>query len=195
MAKIPTIRRRDAAATRAAILEAAHQRFLRENYDSVGLRDIAGDAGVDAALISRYFGSKEGLFRETVLHQKEGGPPFQDAKSADELPEVLTQVVLEDADEDRMRRMEMFIIMLRSASSPRAGAIIRELVHEQVLEPLSALIDDEHGEMRAHMMLAILMGISVLRTIMKVDRFNADDAEDEVCADTFRHLFETALKG
>lgn len=51
-------RPRNAEATRAAILIAARERFARESYDDVGMRDVAGDVGVDAALVSRYFGSR-----------------------------------------------------------------------------------------------------------------------------------------
>ena len=59
-------RGRDAAATRAAILEAARGAFTRESYDQVGVREIATVAGIDAALVIRYFGSKEGLFAAAI---------------------------------------------------------------------------------------------------------------------------------
>ena len=49
-------RQRNAAATREAILRAARARFLSDSYESVGLRDIAGDACVVVALVGRYFG-------------------------------------------------------------------------------------------------------------------------------------------
>jgi AcrR family transcriptional regulator len=179
MERSSTIKRRDAVATRASILAAAHQRFLREAYENVGLRDIAGDAGVDVALISRYFGGKEGLFREP--------------KSIDELPGFLAQLVAEDDDADRHHRMEMFVIMLRSASSPKAGDIIRELVNRDVLEPLAGTIGGDQGEMRANMLLAILMGVGVLRTIMKVDNFELDAEEGAECVERFRCLFAAAL--
>src|ERR1700748_842361 len=55
-------RKRDAEATRAAIVDAAKIHFARSGYEGAYLRDIAADAGVDAALINRYFGGKEGLF-------------------------------------------------------------------------------------------------------------------------------------
>ena len=42
-------RRRDASATRAAILEVAKARFARLGYDRAGLRDIAAAAGADPA--------------------------------------------------------------------------------------------------------------------------------------------------
>ena len=59
-------RRRDAGATRAAILEAARNAFAATGYDRTSLRDIAALAGSDVALIPRYFGGKEGLFTEAL---------------------------------------------------------------------------------------------------------------------------------
>lgn len=59
-------RRRDAAATREALLQAAHSRFTRLGYDRTTLRDVAADVGVNLALIKRYFDSKEGLFKAAL---------------------------------------------------------------------------------------------------------------------------------
>ena len=59
-------RRRDAAATREAILEAATRRFAAHGFEVRRVREIAGDAGVTAVLVNRYFGSKEKLFAEAI---------------------------------------------------------------------------------------------------------------------------------
>ncbi len=59
-------RKRDAAATRARILAAAMDQFARLGYETASLREIAAEAGVDVALIGRYFGGKEGLFTEAL---------------------------------------------------------------------------------------------------------------------------------
>src|SRR6266568_1912295 len=59
-------RRRDAVATRRALLESARGRFTRLGYDRTTLRDVAADAGVNIALIKRYFDSKEGLFKAAL---------------------------------------------------------------------------------------------------------------------------------
>lgn len=189
-----TIKKRDAVATRATILAAAHQRFLRESYDSVGLRDIAGDARVDVALISRYFGGKENLFREVVSNDKRPNL-FREPKSLSELPAFLARLVAEEEEEEgdeRQERMDMFIIMLRSASSPKAGEIIRDLVHLDVLGPFTELIGGDHAEFRANMLLSILVGINVLRTIMMVDTTAYTGNRDE-CMARFQKLFEAAL--
>src|SRR5271168_3991994 len=61
-----TPRRRDAQATRAAILDAAKAQFARFGYDRAALRDIAAEAGADVSLVKRYFGGKEALFTEAL---------------------------------------------------------------------------------------------------------------------------------
>ena len=57
-----TQRPRNAAQTRADILSAARRRFATEGFEPTTLRSIAADVGVDAALVTRYFGSKRDLF-------------------------------------------------------------------------------------------------------------------------------------
>ena len=77
----PGPRPRNAAATRTAILEAARDRFAAESYDDVGMRDIARDVGVDAALISRYFGSKDDLFLAALDSCSDGSTLMSGDKS------------------------------------------------------------------------------------------------------------------
>ena len=51
-----------ASGTREAILAAARARFGDLGYDRPTIRGIAADAGVDAALVHHFYGSKEQLF-------------------------------------------------------------------------------------------------------------------------------------
>lgn len=62
----PPRRKRCAERTQREILNAAAWRFARAGYASVTLKEIAADAGVTAALVVRYFGSKHDLFRAVV---------------------------------------------------------------------------------------------------------------------------------
>src|SRR5919107_1746006 len=55
-------RLRDAAASRRALLEAAGELFHARGYEGATTREIGDRAGVDPALIARYFGGKEGLY-------------------------------------------------------------------------------------------------------------------------------------
>ncbi|HEX2401955.1 MAG TPA: helix-turn-helix domain-containing protein, partial [Mycobacterium sp.] len=59
-------RARNATQTRADILAAARVRFGSDGYERTTLRAVAADVGVDAALVIRYFGSKQELFAEAA---------------------------------------------------------------------------------------------------------------------------------
>lgn len=54
-------RKRDRKATELALLNSASKLFAEKGYESTRTLDIAKDAGVNEALILRYFGGKEGL--------------------------------------------------------------------------------------------------------------------------------------
>jgi AcrR family transcriptional regulator len=60
-------RRRNAAETRSAILEAAERRLLAGGPDAIRLQEIAADAGISHPAILHHFGSREGLVEAMVL--------------------------------------------------------------------------------------------------------------------------------
>ena len=160
---------KNAAATRDAMLASARARFLQESYENVGLREIAGDVGVDVALIGRYFGSKEELFKE-VLRAGKKQDWLDPNIPATDLPAYLASLVAEEEDDaERRKHAEGLLIMLRSASSPKAGEVIRQALREDVLEPLAALLPGPDSDIRSSMALSIFFGTTVMRTIMAVE--------------------------
>lgn len=62
-----TQRRRSAAETRSAILEAAEGRLLGGGPEAIRLQEIAADAGISHPAILHHFGSREGLVEAMVL--------------------------------------------------------------------------------------------------------------------------------
>ncbi|MET7669713.1 TetR/AcrR family transcriptional regulator [Micromonospora luteifusca] len=52
--------------TKARITEVARELFLKHGYPGTTVRAIATAAGVDSALISYHFGSKQGLFSQSL---------------------------------------------------------------------------------------------------------------------------------
>src|SRR5207302_1592042 len=59
-------RRPGSGGTKEKILGAARVHFSEVGFDGATIREIAAVAGVDPALISHYFGSKEGVFLAAV---------------------------------------------------------------------------------------------------------------------------------
>ncbi|MFW6146620.1 MAG: TetR/AcrR family transcriptional regulator [Planctomycetota bacterium] len=54
--------------TRKSVLEVAGQVFAEKGYDGAGFRDIAARSGVGLSSIMYHFGSKQGLYIETIRH-------------------------------------------------------------------------------------------------------------------------------
>lgn len=165
-------RKKCAATTREAILDAARARFLQDNYDAVGLREVARDAGVDVALVSRYFGGKEELFKE-VLRGGEA-PKFQPQLSPQELPAYFLSMLANDNDEERQYHREKLVIMLRSASSPTAALVIQQSFRTDVLEPLAASIGGPDSHAKAVLSMALLVGTSFLQTVLPVEPLSCE---------------------
>ncbi|TFI58504.1 TetR/AcrR family transcriptional regulator [Sphingomonas parva] len=183
---------KNAAATREAILASARSRFIEESYDNVGLREIAGDAGVDVALIGRYFGSKEELFKEVLRAGKK--PDWLDPSVGHrELPAYLASLAVEEDCADRKKHAEGLLIMLRSASSPKAGEVIRQALREDVLEPIAKLLPGADAEVRSSLALSIFFGTNVMRTIMAVEPLCQCDSGS--VRGHMQRLLEAALTG
>lgn len=183
-------RRKDALMTRTEMLAAARRRFLLESYENVGLRDIARDVGVDVALVSRYFGSKEELFKEVLRGDDED--KFRIEVGADGLAGYLTAMFEEKGGENDREHVERLVIILRSASSPQASAIVREAIHEDVLHPIADLLGGTDAEIRASMALTVLLGGTVLRSIMSVDTY-CDERTAPAWRERMHALLQTAL--
>jgi TetR/AcrR family transcriptional regulator len=96
-------RQRDAERSRARLLDAALEEFSRRGFAGTRVQDIAARAGVNAQLISYYFGGKAGLYR--ALHESwlETETGFADPElSLEELMTAYLRAVLEDPRRARL---------------------------------------------------------------------------------------------
>ena len=178
------IKKRDAAATRASLLQAATARFAAEAYDSVSLRTIAADAGVDVSLISRYFGGKEELFK-AVLNNCPAPDELFRGEHHDFGERISHLLVHDPIAEDKP---DIFLIMLRSASHPAAAQAIRESGEERFFGPFARWLGGENAVERVRMAAAIIKGVVI-------DRYIADDlglSDDE--RERFRQRLARALQ-
>jgi AcrR family transcriptional regulator len=57
--------------TTADILDAAEKLFSERGFTAVTMRDIAAEAGVSHALVHRYLGSKEDVYRATLVRSED----------------------------------------------------------------------------------------------------------------------------
>lgn len=155
-------RRRDAEATRAAILEAARDQFGRLGYDCTALRDIAAEAGADVALIKRYFGGKEALFTEALKASfRSDFLRDWDLRSfARDFATAMAGGPHEDAE-----RTHSFQFLLRAATSPSTAPLLNAAIQERFFEPIRYWLGDADAPGRARALAAAAIGFLVERLI------------------------------
>lgn len=166
-------RPRNAEATRAAILNAAMERFSRESYDDVGMRDIAGDVGVDAALVSRYFGSKEELF-ETVLNTCQNGGELMTGDRTTFGQRVAREVIFEKKSATKLKGL---LILLRSIASTKAMEIVQRSANARFYGPFAEWVGGQDAAVSARMAAAFVMGMAVSREVTGGFGFSTQDCE------------------
>jgi AcrR family transcriptional regulator len=174
----PPARRRDASATRAAILASARAAFGRAGYDGVGVREIASGAGVTAMLINRYFGSKEQLFAEVVA-QTMAAPNIlapENLNAADTAKRMTAALI--DVTESGATPLDGFLIMLRSASSERAAQIAREQLEAGYQKTLSEALNGPRAPQRSAVLLGLVAGIQIMRQMIGLSALTDADPAD-----------------
>jgi AcrR family transcriptional regulator len=164
-------RSRDAVATRGAILNAATIRFGRESYDRVGLREIALDAGVDAALIVRYFGSKEGLLKECLASAIVPAVISQGKRS--EFGENLMAVFFDPQHHEA--ELNSLKLLLRSATIPALEPILKDVVHHRLMVPFIEWLGGDDAPIRAQLINLLAMGASLQPLVVGSGGLSARD--------------------
>ena len=160
MAVVQT-RPRNAVATRDSILIAARDRFSRHSYDDVGVREIARDVGVDASLISRYFGSKEDLFAAALQSCHAGEDLFEGPRETFGR-RIADQVVFHPKRDEKLKGMQ---IMLLSLGSAKASEIVQASAAAAFFEPFAAWLGGTDAAVRVRLIAGQIMGLSISREL------------------------------
>jgi AcrR family transcriptional regulator len=180
------------AAARARILEAARRRFARHGYAGTTIRAVAADARIDASLVMRYYGSKEGLFAAAAQTDLE--LPDLSRIARDEWADRLLRNFFERWDGPRGNEQEL---LLRSATTnAQAAERLRAVVSDQFATALDKAGADQPRR-RAALVTSQLLGIALLRYVIAVAPL-ADAPPDEVIRDvapTLRRYLTGSLTG
>jgi AcrR family transcriptional regulator len=177
-----TGRRPGTSDTRDQILAVARRRFATRGYDATSLRGIATDAKVDPALLIHYFGTKEGLFTAatglpTGLSELFAG---QQGQTLRDFAESLVRSYLGFVDSDESRNA--ILALVRSAvSNENAAAMLREFLAAELLPVIASRTGHENAPLRAGLVAAQLMGVAMLRHVVRLDPV-ARATPDEIVA-------------
>ena len=176
-------RRAGGSRTREQILSAARTRFSELGYGATTMRAVAADAGVDAALVHYFFGTKDGLFAaamalpvnpvEILSRAFEGGLEGIGAR--------LVRGALEAWDDPQAG--SSLLALIRSASSHEAAAAtLHGFIEREVAGRLAAVAPGPDAALRAVLSGSQLAGLVVARYVLRVEPLASADRETVVAA-------------
>jgi AcrR family transcriptional regulator len=171
---------RDAQASREALFAAAQFLFSQKGFERTTLREIGERAGVDAALVARYFGSKGDLYVAVVAAERLGSrepaaligeePPYSGLAH-------MVEEVLRRSEEHGPGPILQALVRFDTTDEIREAAQARLI--RRLVEPLSLTIeDDNRARLRAEVSVAAMLGVSLGRSLGWFDELaNVDRAE------------------
>ncbi|HEX2049201.1 MAG TPA: TetR family transcriptional regulator [Actinomycetota bacterium] len=178
-----TGRRPGNSGSRDAILDAARREFAEHGYEGATMRAIAREADVDAALIHHFFGSKEGVFAATVedAMRDTGAISETVAGNLDDVGERVVRMYVALWD-DAERRSPLLAIIRSAVSHDDAARLLREFIGRQVLGRVAAALPRPDAALRASLVGSQLVGLAMLRYIVRVEPLASADPETVVAS-------------
>lgn len=164
--------RRDAEATKAAILRAARHFLARQPHADITLKAVAERAGVSPPLILKYFGNKDTLFTQVMSFETDASA-LLDAPLDDLGRHMVRQVLV---SQTRQGADPLLRIVFAPLHGDR-GDILRDNFRTQVTTRLAARLGGPDAGLRAELALGTLLGLGVMFGIARGTRLRATDIE------------------
>lgn len=158
----PAPARRDADATKAAILKAARHLLARHAHADITLKAVAERAGVSPPLILKYFGNKDALFARVMSFESDADALLD--VPLDELGRHMVRHVL--VSQSRQGADPLLRIVFAPLHGEQ-GDILRANFRTQVTERLTARLTGRDAGLRAELAVANLLGLGVMYGIAR----------------------------
>ncbi|MDX6359313.1 MAG: hypothetical protein QOH37_2367 [Nocardioidaceae bacterium] len=178
----PRGRRPGAPDTRAAILAAARTSFADKGFGGTTIRAVASAAGVDAALVHHYFGTKDDLFvaaLELPVDPRVAIAPAL-AGGAEGAGERVLRVFVGVWDDPA--NTPVFVALARTLLDPSASHLMRDGFLPVVLQPVGRALGLDRPELRMSLVASQVLGIILSRYVLELEPVASMPAETLVAS-------------
>ena len=188
-------RRPGAPDTRAAILAAARASFAASGYAGTTVRSVASAAGVDAALVHHYFGTKHDLFVAALALPLDPstviGPAL--AGGLDGAAERLLVAFLGVWDDPELQPSLLGVV--RGILEPGGSELIRDGFLPAIVLPVVTSLGLDAPERRMPFVASQVFGLIMARYVLAIEPLASMPAADVVAvvAPTIQRYFEMPL--
>src|SRR5215469_14848500 len=158
--------------TEARILDAAAQIFMAAGYERATIRAVAAAAGVDAGLVMHYFGSKQELFRRVI----EAAPVPELSGAPGQAAEQILAGVADRLVSEPVASLTLLRSMLTNSEAASAASAAITRYQAEIAQAIPAA----DADLRAALISAITLGITVSRHLIKSDQLASADPEQVI---------------
>ncbi|MBT2401497.1 TetR family transcriptional regulator [Streptomyces sp. ISL-100] len=164
---------------RERILQSARDEFAERGYDKTSMRGIAKAAGVDAALVHHYFGTKDDVFAAAIEMSFEPAlavPAVLGQGGTDGIGERLARYFI-GVWENPATRAPLLAVVRSALTNETAAKVLRTFVLRRLLERVAAELDVPDPTFRAELAASHMVGIAILRYVIKAEPLASADPE------------------
>ena len=167
--------------TRGQILAAARRSFADKGFGRTTIRAVAGDAGVDPALVHHYFGSKDDLFLaalEIPFDPRSLVPAVFDEGVAG-AGERLVRLFLSVWD-DPHTRLPLIALVRSSLAQEAPESLLQQGILRMVLAPLRDALPPGEADRRVQLVVSQMAGLVLTRYLLALEPLASMPAEELV---------------
>lgn len=183
---------------RERILTSARELFARNGIDKTSIRAIAADAGVDAALVHHYFGTKTQLFAAAIHIPIDPMTVIGRLKEVpvEQIGHTLPSILLPLWDSEIGKG---FVATLRSILAGNEVSLVRSFLQDIIIGEIGPRVDNPPGSSRVRIQFVAsqLVGVAMARYILELEPFATLPADQiaETIAPTLQRYLTGDLPG
>ncbi|WP_033258494.1 MULTISPECIES: TetR family transcriptional regulator [Kitasatospora] len=156
--------------TRGAVLAAARAEFAARGYERASMRAIARGAGVDAALLHHYFGTKDRLFMAALEFPLDPRAVAENVFAGDPatIGERVAGFVVGLWEQPEVRERLLALVRTAATSEEVAGAM-RGFMVAELVGRVAARLEVAQPELRVELAMSQVVGLAMARYVIGVE--------------------------
>jgi AcrR family transcriptional regulator len=169
--------------TRGEILAAARRSFAEKGFGGTTIRAVAGEAGVDPALVHHYFGAKDDLFLAALQIPVDPRAlvPTIFAPGVEGAGERLLRVFFSVWD-DPHTRLPLIALVRASLVQETPESLLQQGILRMLLTPMRAALAPDEADRRVELVVSQMVGLVVTRYLLALEPLASMPAEELIAA-------------
>ena len=167
--------------TRGEILAAARRSFADKGFGGTTIRAVAGEAGVDPALVHHYFGAKDDLFLAAldIPIDPRALLPTVFGPGVDGAGERLLRLFLSVWD-DPHSRLPLLALVRTSLVQDTPESLLQQGLLRLLLGPMRAALPADEAERRVNLVISQMSGLVLTRYLLALEPLASMPADEVV---------------